>query len=58
MSKRLSTEKSAFVGDPEHLQRFLRLAATQIRSADRGEALLAWSEYKKSLGLRRRRRIS
>lgn len=37
-----------FRGNPEQLERFLRLAATPIRSRERGDALREWSEDKRA----------
>jgi hypothetical protein len=50
MSSIANAKAGGFIGKPEQLERFLRLAATPIRCRERGDALLAWSEYKLAAG--------
>jgi uncharacterized protein YjbI with pentapeptide repeats len=49
MEASTSIEQGDFRGHPEHLERFLRLAATRMRSHERGDALREWSDYKKAV---------
>ncbi|EON76332.1 hypothetical protein ADIS_3460 [Lunatimonas lonarensis] len=47
----LTSEQPDFKGNWEHLQAFLRLAASPIRTIEREKALIEWDEYKKRVQL-------